>query len=103
MIVAALVGLAAAIWAGTALTRYCPLNQAVGRDTYHDESPLEQGRRDTQRRRHTAVHGVPPSAEAGQPRVTPDSDVFGGTERRHARSPRAGPRPPTPRPEPRRP
>jgi hypothetical protein len=64
-------------------TRYCPINQATGRDTYGDESPLEEGLRDTQTRRHTAMRGAlgtAPTTESGQPRVTPESDVFGRTQ-----------------------
>jgi hypothetical protein len=68
---------------GTALTRYCPISHAIGRDTYRGESPLEQGLRDTELRRHTATRsalGTAPTTESGQPRVTPGADVFGRPE-----------------------
>lgn len=77
----ATLGAVATAGLGTGLTRYCPINQAIGRDTYRDESPLERGLRDTELRRHTAMRGAlgtTPTTASGQPRVTPDSDVFGG-------------------------
>jgi hypothetical protein len=70
----------AAAGAGTALARYCPVNQAMGRNTA--ESPLDQGLRDTELRRHAAVRsalGTSPTTESGQPKVTPEGDVFGTT------------------------
>jgi hypothetical protein len=65
---------------GTGLTQYCPINQAAGRDTFHELSPLEQGLRDTELRRHASMRsalGSQPTTESGQARVTPDADVFG--------------------------
>lgn len=56
---------------------------AAGLGTGPDESPLEQGLRDTELRRHTAMRsalGTAPTTDSGQPRVTPESDVFGHTE-----------------------
>lgn len=69
----------AAMGVGTGLTRYCPINDAMGRYT-PGESPLEQGLRDTELRRQTAMAsalGSKASDDAPQPRVTADSDVFG--------------------------
>ncbi len=44
------------------------------------ESPLEQGQRDTEIRRETAVRGSmgKPASGGNSPKVTPDSDVFRG-------------------------
>lgn len=75
----ATLGAVAAAGLGTGLTRYCPISQAVGRSTFPDESPLEQGLRNTELRRHTAMRsalGTAPTTDSGQPRVTPESDVF---------------------------
>lgn len=63
----------------TGLGQYCPINQAVGRDGYHDPSLLEQGRRDTELRREASTRGalgIAPTTDSGEPRVTPQSDVF---------------------------
>ena len=84
---AALGGVAAAGLA-TGLSRYCPINQAVGRDAFHGGQPLlEQGQRDTELRRHASTRsalGSAPTTESGQPRVTPDADVFGGPDSRRS-------------------
>jgi hypothetical protein len=64
---------------GTALTRFCPINEAMGRYP-EGESPLEQGLRDTELRRQTAMAsalGSRASTDAPQPRVTADNDLFG--------------------------
>ncbi len=44
----------------------------------HDQSPLEQGRRDTEIRRDTAVRGSMGTPASGRdtPKVTPETDVF---------------------------
>lgn len=76
----AVLGTVAAAGLATAATGYCPISQATGRETYRDESPLEQGLKDTETRRHTALRGAlgtAPTTDSGQPRVTPESDVFG--------------------------
>jgi DUF2892 family protein len=69
---------------GTAATRYCPINQAVGRNSPEaDVSPLEQGLHDTEIRRHSEMHGAlgtAPTTDTVQPRVTPEGDVFGRAE-----------------------
>lgn len=73
-------GTVAAAGLGTGLTRYCPINQAVGREAFDGDSPLEQGIRDTELRRETAMAsalGSRASTDADHPRVTPESDVFG--------------------------
>lgn len=73
-------GTIAAAGVGTGLTRYCPINQAVGRQAFNGDSPLEEGLRDTELRRETAMAsalGSRASTDAEQPRVTPESDVFG--------------------------
>ncbi|MBI2186109.1 MAG: hypothetical protein HYU37_03165 [Acidobacteria bacterium] len=54
-------GTLAAMGLGTSLTRYCPINQAMGRYP-EGESPLEQGMRDTELRRQTAMASVAPRA-----------------------------------------
>jgi hypothetical protein len=72
-------GTLAVMWFGTGLTRYCPISEAIGRYP-EGESPLEQGLRDTELRRQTAMAsalGSKPSTHAPQPRVTAESDVFG--------------------------
>jgi hypothetical protein len=64
----------------TGLSGYCPLNQITGRDSIHDVSPLDQGLRDTELRRHAAMHsalGSTPTRDTDQPPVTPAFDVFG--------------------------
>lgn len=79
----ATLGTVAAAGLTTGLTRYCPINEAVGRNSFDDESPLAQGRHDTELRRHTATHaalGTAPSTAAGTPRVTPRTDQFGASE-----------------------
>lgn len=71
-------GAIAAAGLGTGLARYCPINQAVGRIPA-GESPLEQGLRDTELRRHAdqrSALGTAPTTDSGQPKVTPASDVF---------------------------
>jgi hypothetical protein len=76
----ATLGSVAAAVLATGLTRYCPINQAVGRDTFHGESPLDRGLHDTELRRQTAMRGAlgtSPTTDTGHPRVTPQSDVFG--------------------------
>lgn len=76
----ATLGTIAAAGLGTGLTRYCPINHAMGRTTSEDRSRLEEGLRDTELRRHAAMAsalGSTPTKESGQPRVTPESDVFG--------------------------
>jgi len=75
----AALGAVAAMGVGTGLTRYCPINEAAGRYPA-GESPLEQGLRDTELRRQTAMAsalGSKASTDAPQPRVTPESDMFG--------------------------
>lgn len=79
----AALGTVAAAGVSTAATGYCPINQAIGRDSFHELSPLEQGRHDTELRRHAAMHsalGSTPTTDTAQPRVTPESDVFGGSK-----------------------
>lgn len=69
----------AAMGMGTGLTRYCPISEAMGRYPA-GESPLEQGLRDTELRRQTAMAsalGSKASSDAPQPRVSADSDMFG--------------------------
>jgi hypothetical protein len=78
----AALGTIAAAGLGTAATGYCPINRAVGRDSYARESPLEQGLRDTELRRHAATHsalGSTPTTDTAQPRVTRESDMFGNS------------------------
>lgn len=81
----AALGTAATAGLATGLTRYCPINQAVGRDSLHEPSRLEQGLRDTELRRDTAIRsalGTAPTTDSGQPPVTKESDVFGSESRR---------------------
>lgn len=77
----AALGSVAAAGLATGLSRYCPINQAVGREAFHDQSPLEQGRHDTELRRRASMQsalGTAPTTGGGQPAVTPEADVFGG-------------------------
>ncbi len=77
----AALGAVAAAGIGTALTRYCPINQALGRDSLHHRSRLEEGQRDADLRREAAMSsalGTPPSVYGDEPRVTAKNDVFGG-------------------------
>lgn len=70
----------AAAGTATALAGYCPVNQAMRRNTA--AWPLDQGHRDTELRRHATMRsalGTAPTTESGQPRVTPEGDVFGTT------------------------
>lgn len=79
----ATLGAVAAAGLGTAVTGYCPINHTIGRDTFRDQSPLEEGLRDTELRRHAAMRsalGTTPTTDSGQPRVTPQADVFGSQE-----------------------
>ena len=76
----AALGTVAAMGLGTGLTRYCPINQAMGRQAFDGDSPLEQGLRDTELRRQTSMAsalGSRASTDAPQPRVTAGSDMFG--------------------------
>jgi DUF2892 family protein len=68
----------AAAGLGTALARYCPVNQAIGRTA--NGSRLAEGLRDAELRRQMALSsalGSSPSSMSGQPPVTRDSDRFG--------------------------
>ena len=70
-------GTAAVAGIATALTRYCPINQAIGRGLSEDH---DEGARDAELRRHAAMNaslGSLPTTDSGQPRVTPHGDVFG--------------------------
>ena len=70
-------GAFAASGLGTALARYCPINQAMGRG---NGSQLTAGTRDAELRRQTAMSsalGSRPSGAGSQPPVTRDSDMFG--------------------------
>jgi hypothetical protein len=70
-------GTIAAAGLTTGISGYCPINQAVGRDSLHGRSPLDQGLRDTEIRRETAVSGALGIAPGGrEPKVTPQSDLF---------------------------
>ena len=60
----------------TALTRYCPINEAMGRTG----SRVSEGMRDAQLRRQMAMSsalGSRPSGAGDQPPVTRKSDMFG--------------------------
>ena len=73
----AALGTVAAAGLATGVTRYCPINQAAGRDSYHGRSPLDEGRHDAEIRRESAVRsalGVSPSAD--EPVVTRQTDLF---------------------------
>lgn len=73
-------GALAAAGLGTALTGYSPVARALGRTRTAPKWPLDQGLRDTELRRHAAMRsalGTAPTTDSGQPRVTPDADVFG--------------------------
>jgi hypothetical protein len=73
----AALGAVAAAGLGTALSRYCPINHVMGHDGL-DRSVRDEGRRDAELRRETAMNnalGNTPSASGG-PRVTA-SDTFG--------------------------
>jgi hypothetical protein len=54
----ATLGAVAAAGLGTGLSRYCPINQAIGRHPQGDLSPLEAGRHDTELRRHASMHSA---------------------------------------------
>jgi hypothetical protein len=61
---------------GTALTCYCPINQALGRHAYAD---TDEGMRDSQLRRQMAMAsalGTRPSSYATMPPVTQRNDHF---------------------------
>jgi DUF2892 family protein len=63
----------------TALTRYCPINAALGVGE-SELSPLEQGLRDMEIRRQTAINaamGEPPSRTTGTALVTSGRDLLG--------------------------
>jgi hypothetical protein len=65
----------------TGLTRYCPINQAVGRRAFDGESMGDGGMRDADLRRHAAMSsalGTAPSTGTGQPLVTPGNAQFEG-------------------------
>lgn len=71
-------GTVAAAGMVTAITRYCPMNQAMGRGT--DEMDMDEGARDAQLRRQIAMAsalGARASSDAPMRRVTPQNDVFG--------------------------
>lgn len=78
-------GAVAAAGIGTALSRYCPINAAVGRGSSDaGEAPLDQGRHDTELRRDSAMRsalGTAPTTGTSQRRVTEDSDLVGRAER----------------------
>ena len=60
----------------TAFTRYCPINQAIGRNAY---ATVDEGMRDTQLRQQMAMAsalGTRPSSYAPMPPVTPTNDQF---------------------------
>jgi hypothetical protein len=74
----AALGAVAAAGLGTVISRYCPINHAMGRDGLHG-SVREEGRRNAELRRDTAMNsalGNTPTASGGQ-RVTSQSDMFG--------------------------
>jgi hypothetical protein len=61
---------------GTALTRYCPMNEAMGRRALSID---EEGERDTELRRQMAMAsalGTRPSSYASMPPVTARNDHF---------------------------
>lgn len=61
---------------GTALTRYCPINEAMGRRAFPTD---EEGERDTELRRQMAMAsalGTRPSSYAPMPPVTQRNDQF---------------------------
>lgn len=61
---------------GTALTRYCPMNEAIGRGAFPTD---EEGERDTELRRQIAMAnalGTRPSSYAPMPPVTARNDHF---------------------------
>ena len=61
---------------GTALTRYCPINEAMGRGPYPTD---EEGERDTELRRQMSMAsalGTKPSSYAPMPPVTAQNDAF---------------------------
>lgn len=79
-------GTVAAAGLATGLSRYCPVNQAVGRDSLHGQSPLEQGLRDTELRRHASMRsalGTAPTTDTGQAPVGPEGNVFAPEPRRY--------------------
>lgn len=90
----------------TGLTRYCPLNEAMGRGSRpttggrarggmdtgreitvgRERSRLEQGLRDSELRRQTAMAGAlgtPPTVQSGAPRVESGTSQFGREEERY--------------------
>ena len=76
----ATLGAVAAAGLTTGLTRYCPINQAMGRTGDADQSLLMSGRDDAELRRHSAMNsalGMAPSAGTDTPVVTPSNDRFG--------------------------
>jgi hypothetical protein len=61
----------------TGLTRYCPINEALGVDRIET---VDVGLRDTELRRQidtNAAMGVPPSQGSTAPDVTREGDLFG--------------------------
>ena len=61
---------------GTALTRYCPINESFGRGM---SAMADEGMRDTQLRQQMAMAsalGTKPSSYAPMPAVTPRNDQF---------------------------
>ena len=61
---------------GTGLSRYCPMNEALGRGY----AMADEGMRDTQLRQQMAMAsalGTKPSSYAAMPAVTPQNDAFG--------------------------
>ena len=71
-----MLGALAASGVATALMRYCPINEALGRTS----SRMSDGMRDAQLRRQMAMSsalGSRPSGAGDQPPVTRASDVFG--------------------------
>ena len=61
---------------GTALTRYCPMNEAFGRGAH---AMADEGMRDTQLRQQMAMAsalGTKPSSYAPMPAVTARNDQF---------------------------
>lgn len=72
-----MLGALAASGIGTALARYCPINEAMGR-TANDS--LSEGMRDAQLRRQMALSsalGSRPSGGGDLPPVARDNDLFG--------------------------
>jgi hypothetical protein len=62
---------------GTGLTRYCPMNQALGRG---ETDLVDEGMRDTQLRQQMSMAsalGTKPSSYAPMPPVSQQNDAFG--------------------------